>query len=165
MGGGELTAQRKVSRRLHAMGSRARLPEHSRVPGSRSPRSYAYCFSTRPFVPTPCTDQPRQDQVPRSRPRPGQDDRFKGPKALREPHARTAPQTQEIVGTVGLNTSLAGGDSPQTHVGLHTSLTGGAALQTLMLLTDRNFNTTFFYPAGGGDPVLLSIYILFFWAS
>jgi heme/copper-type cytochrome/quinol oxidase subunit 1 len=23
-----------------------------------------------------------------------------------------------------------------------------------MLLTDRNFNTTFFDPAGGGDPVL-----------
>ena len=24
----------------------------------------------------------------------------------------------------------------------------------MMFLTDRNFNTAFFYPAGGGDPIL-----------
>ena len=31
-----------------------------------------------------------------------------------------------------------------------------------MLLTDRNFNTTFFYPAGGGDPVLYQHLFCFF---
>ena len=31
-----------------------------------------------------------------------------------------------------------------------------------MLLTDRNFNTTFFNPAGGGDPVLYQHLFRFF---
>lgn len=34
-----------------------------------------------------------------------------------------------------------------------------------MILTDRNFNTSFFDPVGGGDPVFVSAFVLVFWTS
>ena len=34
------------------------------------------------------------------------------------------------------------------------------AASITMLITDRNFGTTFFYPSGGGDPIF---YQLLFW--
>ena len=131
------------------MGSRASFPNRAGFPaqGHTVPKHTSFPHARSFPLPAP-TNHARnrylghgRDQVRTTGPR----DR----KALREPHGRgrprtqetvrlhtnltggAAPQTQEIVGTVGLNTSLTGGASPQTHVGLHTSLTGGAAPQTL----------------------------------